>query len=82
MNIIGEQGEPPSDKLGGEIFISSYALVCLSIYIYMVSYGLTTNTMPTRIVCIHSQLKAGSCSLIATRYHYFSDASLRVDQIE
>ena len=28
--IIGEQSEPPSDKLGGEIFIASHVLVCLS----------------------------------------------------
>ena len=28
--LIGEKNEPPSDKLGGEIFIASHALVCLS----------------------------------------------------
>ena len=50
---IGERSEPPSDKLGGEIFISSHGLyVCH--YIYMESYGQTTNTMPTHIVCVHS----------------------------
>ena len=52
--VIGEQSEHPSDKLGSEIFISSRTLVCLSLYIYM--YGLTTNTMPTHIVCAHSHL--------------------------
>ena len=31
--IISERSEPPSDKLGGEIFITSCALVCLSLYI-------------------------------------------------
>ena len=34
IEIIGERSETPSDKLGGEIFISSRALVCLSLYIY------------------------------------------------
>ena len=33
MIIIGERSKPPFDKLGGEIFISSRALVCLSLYI-------------------------------------------------
>ena len=51
--VIGERSEPPSDKLGGEIFnISSHTLVCLSLYIYC-TYSVTTNTMPTRIsVCM------------------------------
>ena len=35
--FIGERSEPPSDKLGGEIFIFSCMLVCLSLYIYI--YG-------------------------------------------
>ena len=54
--------QPPSDKLGGEISIASRALVCLSLYIYIHyvyiwrMYGLTTNTMPTHIVCAHSHL--------------------------
>ena len=30
--FIGERSQPPSDKLGGEISISSHALVCLSLY--------------------------------------------------
>ena len=41
--IIGERCEPPSDKLGREIFISSPTLVCLS----HITYGLTTNTVPS-----------------------------------
>ena len=56
--LIDEQSKPPSDKLGGEICISSPTLACLSLY--MESYGLTTNTVTTRIVCILSHLKAGS----------------------
>ena len=33
--MIGERSEPPSDKLGGEtFFISSGALVCLSLHIW------------------------------------------------
>ena len=60
--FIGERSEPPSDKLGGEIFIFSCMLVCLSvyIYIYMMLYGLTTNTIPTHIVvCAHPHLIKG-----------------------
>ena len=45
--VIGKRSEPSSDKLGGEIFISSRTLVCLSLYINC-TYGVTTNTMPTR----------------------------------
>ena len=26
--LIGKRNEPPSDKLGGELFISPHALVC------------------------------------------------------
>ena len=33
--VIGEQSEPPSDKLGGEKKLASHELVCLSIYIYV-----------------------------------------------
>ena len=33
-SLIGERSKPPSDKLGGEIFISSRMLVCLSLYLY------------------------------------------------
>ena len=29
--IIGERSEPPSDKLGGEIYLASQELVCLSL---------------------------------------------------
>ena len=29
--LFSERNEPPSDKLGGEIFISSRTLVCLSL---------------------------------------------------
>ena len=55
MLLIGEQVEPPSDKLGGEICIASRALVHMFVTIYIYgTYGLTTNTMPTRIVCAHS----------------------------
>ena len=30
---LRERSEPPSDKLGGETFISSRMLVCLSLYV-------------------------------------------------
>ena len=34
-SFIGDGSEPPSDKLGGEVFIASCAFVlCLSLYIY------------------------------------------------
>ena len=33
--LIGERSKPPSDKLGGEIYISSRALACLSLYEYI-----------------------------------------------
>ena len=54
--IIGKRSEPPSDQLGGEFFISSCALVGLSLYIHLYgyTYGLSTNTMPTHIVSAHS----------------------------
>ena len=35
--VIDVGSEPPSDKLGGEIFIASRALVCLSLYIYCIA---------------------------------------------
>ena len=57
--MIGERSKPPSDKLGGEIF---YFLerACIFVTIYMVSYGLITNTLPTCIMCAHTHLKSGS----------------------
>ena len=42
--LIGERSELLSDKLGGEFFISSCMLVCLSL-VYMGMYDQTTNTM-------------------------------------
>ena len=54
--LVGERSESPSDKLGGKVCIASCALVCLSLYIYMGTYSLTTNTIPTHIVCTHSHL--------------------------
>ena len=45
---------PPSDKLGGEICIA-LARACMLVTIWCM-YSLTTNTMPTRIVCAHSHL--------------------------
>ena len=37
VELVGERSEPPSDKIGGEIFISSCALVCLSCE-YIIKY--------------------------------------------
>ena len=50
MIIIGELNEPPSDELGGEIFISSRACMFITLYIWYM-YVRTT-----RIVCAHSHL--------------------------
>ena len=50
--LIGERSEPPSDKLGGKICIATHTLV----YLLWCMCGLTTNTMPTHIVCSHSHL--------------------------
>ena len=33
--LVGERREPLSDKLGGEIFIATRALVCIYIYMRM-----------------------------------------------
>ena len=30
-DVVGERSEPPSEKLGGEIFIASHVLGCLSL---------------------------------------------------
>ena len=49
--FIDERSEPPSDKLGDEVFIASPRL-----YVCHITFGLTTNTMPTRNVCAHSHL--------------------------
>ena len=46
ISIGGKGSWRASDKLGGEIFISSHALV------YLCMYSLITNTMPT-CVCAH-----------------------------
>ena len=32
--FVGEQSEPPSDKIGGEMFISSRACMFVTIHIY------------------------------------------------
>ena len=37
--LIGMRNESPSDKLGGEFFISPHALVCFPLYII---YGVCT----------------------------------------
>ena len=42
--VIGKRSEPPSDKLGGEIFIATCAIVCIYLYIY--AYGLMTVPCP------------------------------------
>ena len=49
--VIGERSEPPSDNLGGEFL---FPRACLYFcHYYMVSYGLTTNTMTTRLLYAH-----------------------------
>ena len=54
--LVGEQSEPPSDKLGGEIFIASCMLVCLSLYIYMVYVRPDNEYHAHSLVCAHSHL--------------------------
>ena len=39
--LIGEQSEPPPDKLGGEVVIALLVLVCVSLYIYVTHFGKT-----------------------------------------
>ena len=48
----------PQISLVVKFVFASRTLVCLSTYMYIIwcTYGLTTNTMPTRIVCAHSHL--------------------------
>ena len=48
---MGEQSKPPSDKLGGEIFISSRTLVCLSL-IY--GYVRPDNQYDTHLHCVRT----------------------------
>ena len=47
---------PQISYIGGEICITSHALVCLSLYVYVVYVRPDNHTMPTRIVCTHSHL--------------------------
>ena len=58
-DVIGKRSEPPSDKVGVNfLFPRPRLYVC---HYCMVSYGLTTNTMPTRfVVCAHSHLIKGT----------------------
>ena len=62
IQIIGEQSEPPLDKLDGEIFIASRA-VCLSLYIIIwCTYGLTTNTIPLAL-CAHTSHRGNQITI-------------------
>ena len=53
--FIGKRSEPPSDKLGGEIYISKCMVVCLSPYIYTI-YGVRTARQPScpHALCVHT----------------------------
>ena len=54
-DIIGKQSNPLSDKLGGEISISSLALVCLSPYISYMVYVRPDNQYHAHCdVCTHT----------------------------
>ena len=50
--IIGERSEPPLDKLGGETFIASCMLVCLSIYAY--NNNVASNEVATQVCLIEN----------------------------
>ena len=53
ISMNNERSEPPPDKLGGEICIISRALVCLSLYIYMV-YVRLDNQYDAHLHCVRT----------------------------
>ena len=67
----GEGSEPPSDKLGGEICISSDMLVCLSLYIYTSYY----NSYVMKVI-IPAKFPRDTISSLCYFFLYFLETSL------
>ena len=79
--LIGERSEPPSDKLVKFVLPRACLYVCFHTYIWC-THGLTTNTMPTRIVCADAHLlltlRRGNQITIETESEQVRDCSQRL----